>query len=184
VTYQIQKAKTLIIFIGIVLILGTNSIAYSQDPPKWFTKLRQIKPMTTTKQEIELDYGPGKSTKMFGEKTYEYSHKEGNLIILYSSGKCSETNLKGYNVPRDVVVMVRMFLKKEFGVGINNLISDLREFKKDRSDLLGSFVYTNDKTGEYYFGEPTNIREIGFRATKEQWQKLDCEKISTGKTVL
>jgi hypothetical protein len=147
--------------------------------PKWYSKLRQIKPLITTKQEVEKLFNYPKVTDAYEgiwSNSVDYKLKEGELSISYSQGRCSETNKdNGYDVAKDVVIDVDLYLKKE--VSISALSLDLSNFEKTEiSDLPNLFTYRNEDLGEYYNGSLEKIRDIHFFPSKEQ-EKLACKSL-------
>lgn len=168
---------TVTVFLIVVFILVTNLFA-SNTKPKWFSKLRQIELLVTTRQEIEKLFNYPEVVNAFeGEssKRVKYRLKEGELFISYSQGICSKTNKDGYDVEKDVVINFSMYLENE--VRISKLNLDLSNFKKTAiSDLVGVFTYRNEDLGEDYSGTSQKIKEITFFPTKEQ-EKLNCKNV-------
>lgn len=173
---------TVKIVLVVILVLTTNSSLFSATP-KWFSKLKQIKLLTTTRQEVEKLFDSPKVTDTYewdGRKVIEYKLKEGELTIVYSRGKCSETNKEGYDVDKDVVIDLDMNLKKD--ISISELKLDLNGFDRTEIyDLPGVFEYRNENLGEYYAANEfykdgsKKIRKIQFFSSKSQ-ENLKCKK--------
>lgn len=176
--------KTVQPFLIIIFILSTILFAYSTQP-KWYSKLRKIKVLKTTREDIEKLFGHPQITYVFqGHFTnlVEYKLKEGQLSIAYSLGKCSEINKPGYgyDVAKDVVIDVDLDLEKT--VDISKLQIDSSDFDKaEISDIVGVFTYRNESIGEYYtIGEyhkdnKKELRNIQFFPSENQ-ENLACKK--------
>lgn len=158
-----------------IIILISSSVISAQ--PMWYSKLRQIKLMVNARQEVEklLNFPRVADTYEWdGRKVVEYKIKEGELTIVYSRGKCSETNKNGYDVEKNIVIDIDFDLKKE--INISRLDLNLEKYeKKEISDLVGVFNYTNKDLGEYYIGTSNTIKNIRFFPSKEQ-EGLSCKK--------
>lgn len=155
-----------------------NSSLYSATP-KWFSKLNQIKLLTTTRQEVEKLFGYPEITytsKGRWNETIEYKLKEGQLSVDYSLEKCSETNKDGYDVDKDVVIDIYMDLKED--VSISKLGLDLSKFEKSAiSDLVGVFTYTNDDSGERFTGTLQKISDFTRSPSIPQEEKYKCSNL-------
>src|SRR3954464_1185825 len=100
--------KIVELFLIFVFISATNAAALNSKP-KWYSKLRQIKLMITTRQEVEKLFDHPKVTYTYDGavgRSVEYKIKEGRLSVVYSLGKCSKASDYGYDVERDMVINV------------------------------------------------------------------------------
>lgn len=172
---KIQK-NTIILFLSVVFILVMGSFAYGKEP-QWYSKLRQIKVLITTREEFEKLFDYPRVIETSQGKTYKtvkYKLKSGELSVNYSLGKCIETNTEaGYNVSRDVVVRLYLNLNKE--IKISKLGLDLSNFeKRENTDLVGIFTYGNEDIGERHLGTSETISEIGIFPSKAQ-ENLKCK---------
>lgn len=173
---KIQK-QTIGFFLIIVIILAVSVFAYSIEP-KWFSNLRQVKPMITTKQEVEKLFDYPKVRYTFdGEwsKKVDYILKEGELSVFYSQGRCSEMKTEGYDVEKYIVIDIDMDLKKE--VSISKLNLDLSRFEKTEiNDLIGVFSYVNEDSGEWVTGTTRKISSFKRFPAKSQ-ENLKCKDV-------
>lgn len=153
-------------------------------PPEWFIKLKQIKILESTRQEIETLFNHPKITyESVGQETVsvEYALKQGELYVSYSLGKCSEQSEYSYDVEKDVVTRVDIDLKKH--INISKLGLDLNGFKKSGiSDLPGIFTYRNEdlgeyhQTGEYFKNGVVKVKNLEFFPSSSK-QKLACSNM-------
>lgn len=166
---------TVKLFLTAFLILTINLSAHSKTP-KWYLKLKQVKLMVTTKQEVEKLFNYPEATNTFdGEwsKNIDYNLKEGKLSVSYSQGKCSEVNTDGYNVEKDVVIGITMYLEEE--VSISKLALDLSNFdKREISDLVGVFTYVNENSGEWFNGTSRKLNDFKLFPSKSK-EHLKCK---------
>jgi len=78
--------KTLKLFLALALMSAIGSSAFSAQP-EWYSKLRQIKPLVTTRQEVEELFGHPKISDDYESRVgraIEYKLKDGELSIVYS----------------------------------------------------------------------------------------------------
>lgn len=173
---KIQESVKLLF--AIALICAMSFPTYSAKLA-WFSKLNQIKLLTTTREEVEKLFGyPTITYKSKGKwnETIEYKLKEGQLTVDYSLGKCSETNKEGYNVEKDVVIDVDIRLKKEVSIAKLNL--DLGKFdKREIDDLPGLFTYANADFSERFTGNSEKLRDFTISPSKEQKEKFSCKNL-------
>jgi len=167
---------TVKLFSVIALILVIVSLAYGRKP-SWYTKFKQIKPLISTKQDIERIFKNPKIIFTYDEgwiKTIEYKLKEGRLSISYSTGKCKPGSEYGYNVNQDVVTDSDFTLENQ--VKITRLGLDLRNFEKGEiRDIIGTFIYSNEDLGESYVGTSSEIKILKIFPTTAQ-ESLACKK--------
>ena len=105
---------------------------------------RQIIPLESTRADVERLLG-STTGAYFGE----YELKQGSLFIEYSSGPCRPERKGGWNVPRDVVIMVNFSPKRR--TRIAELKLDPKKFKKVVDEhVIGILYYVNDEEGITY----------------------------------
>lgn len=79
----------------------------------------------------------------------DYELKQGSLFIEYSSGPCRPERKGGWNVPRDVVIMLDFTPKHK--TRIADLKLDPKKFRKIVGDhVIGVLYYVNDEEGITY----------------------------------
>jgi hypothetical protein len=146
------ESKFLKLILLIVFVSTFNSFAVAGAAPKWYSKLRQIKLMETTRQEIEKLFDNPRvidTSDGWSGRGVEYRLKEGELDVTYSLGKCVGKTEYVYDVEKDVITDLHLNLKKF--VNISALSLDLRNFEKTEIyDIRGVFEYRNEDTGEQY----------------------------------
>lgn len=114
----------------------------------WYRKLKQIKPLISSKQDIERIFASPKIRRTFEDDEIEfvlYETSEGKFTVEYSTSKCSSNNKKTYNVEKGIVIRIIFFPKKE---------EKLSKFKVDKKLLIKTregddpaWHYVNDKFG-------------------------------------
>jgi hypothetical protein len=105
---------------------------------------QQIVPLKSTRVEVEHLLGSATGA-YFGE----YELKQGSLFIEYSSGPCKPERKGGWNVPRDVVIMVHFTPKHR--TRIADLKLDPKKFRKVVDHhVIGALYYVNDEEGITY----------------------------------
>lgn len=130
---------------------------------------RQIVPLKSTRAEVERLLGPTTGA-YFGE----YELKEGSLFIEYSSGPCRPERKGGWNVPRDVVIMVSFTPKHK--TRIARLKLDPKKFRKIVDDHVfgvGVFYYVNDEEGITYQVQRGKVDFVEYHPTKKD-EHLYC----------
>ncbi|HEX8247642.1 MAG TPA: hypothetical protein VF599_05705 [Pyrinomonadaceae bacterium] len=166
---------------AVILILTLNSSLYGA-APAWFSKLKQIELLKTTRQNVEELLGRPKITDAYESRlgqVVEYKLKAGELTVLYSLGRCSKNSEQEYDVEKNVIIDLEMNLTK--AVSISTLGLDLNDFNKTEiRDLRGVFDYRNEDSGEHYlmnefYKDGTQkIQKIEFFPSKSQ-EKLKCQ---------
>lgn len=142
------------------LILTNQLNVKSQD---W----RQIVPLKSTRAEVERLLG-STTGAYFGQ----YELKQGSLFIEYSSGPCRPERKGGWNVPRDVVIMVHFTPKK--GKRIADLKLDPKKFRIIVDDhVIGALYYVNDEDGVTYAVQGGKIEFVEYHAAKKD-EHLYC----------
>lgn len=158
-------------------VLLINLQVYSK-PPMWYTNFKQIKLMISTKQDVEKLFNYPKISYVFDgdwSENIDYKIKEGKLSVSYSQGKCSENYQRGYNVEKDIVIGITLYLEKE--VSYQNLGIVLDHFdRREISDLVGVFTYVNDSTGEWFNGTSQKLNDFQLFPTKNK-DYLKCKDI-------
>jgi len=102
----------------------------------------------------------------------EYELKEGSLFIEYSSGPCRAERKGGWNVARDVVIMVNFTPKHR--TRIADLKLDPKKFRKIVDDhVIGVLYYVNDEEGITYQVQNGRVDFVEYHATKKD-EHLYC----------
>lgn len=105
---------------------------------------RQIVPLKSTRAQVERLLGT--ATEAYFA---DYELKQGSLFIEYSSGPCRPERNGGWNVPRDVVIMLDFTPKHK--TRIADLKLDPKKFRKIVDDhVIGVLYYVNDEEGITY----------------------------------
>jgi len=128
---------------------------------------RKIVPLKSTRDEVERILG-ATTTVYFAE----YELKEGSLFIEYSSGPCRAERKGGWNVARDVVIMVNFTPKHR--TRIADLKLDPKKFRKIVDDhVIGVLYYVNDEEGITYQVQNGRVDFVEYHATKKD-EHLYC----------
>ncbi len=121
------------------------SIYWSSTPLQVNSIWKEVKPLVTTKSELEKKIGKGRGYFSI----LDYKYKKLIISVGYSRGKCVEIGdeLGEWNVEKDTVLFFRMTLKKP--VPIEKSPIDLTSFTRDRymKDVLSSYMYSDDEKG-------------------------------------
>lgn len=142
------------------LILMNRFNAKGQD---W----RQIVPLKSTRAEVERLLG---STT--GAYFAQYELEQGSLFIEYSSGPCKAERKGGWNVPKDVVIMVNFTPK--YRTRIADLKLDPKKFRKIADDhVIGTLYYVNDEDGITYAVQSGKVSFIEYHPAKRD-EHLYC----------
>ena len=142
------------------MILANRFNANGQD---W----RQIVPLKSTRADVERLLG---STT--GAYFSEYELKQGSLFIEYSSGPCKPERKSGWNVPRDVVVMVHFTPKHR--TRIADLKLDPQKFRRIVDEhVIGALYYVNDEEGITYAVQRGKIDFVEYHPAKRD-EHLYC----------
>ena len=121
---------------------------------------RQIEPLKSTRADVERLLG-STTGAYFGE----YELKQGSLFIEYSSGPCRPERKGGWNVPRDVVIMVNFTPKHR--TRIADLKLDPKKFRKIVDDhVIGALYYVNDEDGITYAVQSGRVDFVEYHPTK------------------
>jgi len=97
----------------------------------------------------------------------EYELKEGSLFIEYSSGPCKPERKGGWNVPKDIVIMVNFTPKKTMRIA--DLKLDRKKFRNIVDDhVTGALYYVNDEEGITYAVQNGEISFVEYHATKKR----------------
>ena len=158
-----------VIFIILVLIAST----YSQEPD-WFTKVKQIKVLESTKQDVERVFNSPVVEQIRGT-TIDYKFDWGRLSVSYSKGKCSlEDNRRGYDFDKDIILGISLFLFKD--VKISELNLDLKNFEKHKDSDTNALTYSNDELGIEYSGDKKTIYSVDFYPANK-YDHLYCKNV-------
>jgi hypothetical protein len=128
---------------------------------------RQIVPLKSTRDEVERIFG-ATTTAYFAE----YELKQGSLFIEYSSGPCKAERKGGWNVPRDVVIMVSFTPKHKTRIATLKL--DPKKFRKVVDDhVIGVLYYVNDEEGITYQVQSGRVDFVEYHPAKRD-EHLYC----------
>jgi hypothetical protein len=128
---------------------------------------RQIVPLKSKRAEVERLLG-ATSTAYFAE----YELKQGSLFIEYSSGPCRIERKGGWNVPRDVVIMVSFTPKHR--IRIATLKLDPKKFRRVVDDhVIGIYYYINDAEGITYQVQSGKVDWVEYHPAKRD-EHLYC----------
>jgi hypothetical protein len=120
--------------------------------PKWLVDSKYIKPLVTTQEDIERLLG-GKGT-IYNHKddSYfylaEYENDYGYWGIQYSTGKCSEKKVEGFDVEKGVVLRARFRVEKRFK--FSSLKLNIADFEIYPESDTSNVFYTNYEEGVSY----------------------------------
>ena len=121
---------------------------------------RQIVPLKSTRAEVERILG-ATATTYFAE----YELKQGSLFVEYSSGPCKPERKGGWNVPKDVVIMISFTPKRK--TRIASLKLDPKKFRKVVDDhAIGVLYYVNDEEGITYQVQSGKIDFVEYHPAK------------------
>lgn len=135
---------------------------------------RQIVPLKSTRAEVERLLGT-----TTGAYFAQYELKQGSLFIEYSSGPCRPERKGGWNVPRDVVIMVNFSPKNR--TRIADLKLDPKKFRTIVDDhVIGILYYVNDEEGITYQVQGGKIDFIEYHPAKKD-EHLYCGDPGGGK---
>lgn len=98
-----------------------------------------IKPLSTTRSELEEKYGNGEKAQKW---LFEYKHDARIVRVRLSAGECANSR---YKVTRDTVLsydVVFISFPK-----LSDLVFDKRNFYRDTSGDSGSIVYRDQEHG-------------------------------------
>jgi hypothetical protein len=171
-----MKIRITICFI-LSIVLVTSSFA--QDP-KWLVKLKSIRPLLSTQNEVEAVVG--KMGKVFLSKDdwyyylAEYKTKDGLWIVTYSNGKCSESKKEGYNVNKGVVLKVHFILEEYFKFSLLNLDKD--KFEKYQESDTSNVFYSDYSEGISYMKGGSDVLGAINIFPSNKYSELDCSKIN------
>lgn len=131
--------------------------------PNW----RSIVPSKTSRTDVENILGHTE-TEYFAV----YKIDEGNLFIEYSSGPCRPDRKGGWNLPKDVVVMVRFYPR------IKPRLSDLKLNRKKLRKVVdrhvgGIVYYIDDDSGVVYEIQEGRVDAIEYGPARK-YQYLAC----------
>ncbi len=142
------------------LILINQSNGNGQD---W----RQFVPLRSTRADVERLLGSSKEAYFA-----DYSLKEGNLFIEYSSGPCRLDRKGGWNVPMDVVITLHFTPQRKRH--ISDLKLDLTRFKKVVDEhVIGILYYVDDEDGITYQVQNGKIDFVEYGPTRKD-EHLYC----------
>lgn len=160
----------LVLFVGTMLIMLGPTFGQT---PEWLEKLKDIALMTSTRSDIERVFGYPENPSLKHNSVYRL--KEGKLDIEYSRGKCSENEMKGWDVSE--LTVTRMFFFPKIALVLTDLGLNFTGFRKFPStDVPGAFGYRNEEAGiDIDVTSKGKIEAIEFYPGK-RYEDLYCKK--------
>jgi hypothetical protein len=156
-----------------ILISGLSLYAQT---PDWYIKLKQVKPVESTKTDVEKNFGVADKTRVIDGSTRIFSSyylTDGWLTITYSNGKCQPNQDFGYDILKETVETVYFTAKKP--VKLSFLRVNLKGFYSSWVSDVPVQIYTNYTTGIEYSVSRKSVRSVKlFPAAK--YDNLRCEK--------
>ena len=105
---------------------------------------RGIRPMQSTRDDVERILGPSKQRSLNGE--YAYQTKEEQIDILYSEGPCSPSVVGKWNVPLETVLRITIHPQKT--VLIRDLELDKNKYRRGPDPNIPNwFFWVNREEG-------------------------------------
>ena len=132
--------KVMIVFA--ILFFSTNLFGAGFD---WWLKLKEIKPLNSTRTEVEAIVG---KPDTLGRDSAYYNIPDGRLNVTYSNGICSPDENEGWNAPEGVVI--DLFFTLEYEIELSKFIDytkiDLDKFsiEKGHADTPPNIPYDYD----------------------------------------
>ncbi len=148
------------IIISFVIILVLHFSAYSNEP-NWYVKFKQIKPLITSREEVEKLFSfPRVKTSFIdaGIEVVFYETEEGKLTVYYSAGECSseirvreseeDKFVKGYKTTKGNVVYTIFFPKTK--IKFSRVKNNKSKLYKSRDGDDPAWTFSNDELGIGY----------------------------------
>lgn len=153
--------------------------------PDWLIKLRRLEIFISTKSDVEILFNNPKITDIYNyaekekngwSKKVEYETKDGELTVLYSTGKCAEVKSPiGYDIDKDVVAELKFSPRKP--LSLKKLRYDLSKFEYISTiDIQNTYILSNDEIGIEFFIGNEKVESVKFETRKEH-EKLNCKNI-------
>jgi hypothetical protein len=170
--------KTMFKLLTIMWLLTINHHVMAQEP-EWFKKLKQLKPLFTSKSDVENLFGNLKVKKQFIDKGIEsvfYEAPEDAFLSLkYSAGDCSTGKSYDYQTNKGNIIEAIYFLNKR-SVNISKFLINKNEFetRKDDDDTL---YYFNKELGIEFGTQRDEVIHVEFFPSSK-YDYLKCERVS------
>lgn len=176
------QLNVLAVLIAIVFLLV---ISVFGKEPDWLVRLRKLSVFVSTKSDVEKVFNYPKVTEFYSSfekekygwsEDIKYETKYGKLLVIYSAGKCSETNSPiGYDIDKNIVAELKFYPNEP--LPIEELDYDWEDFEDvSISDVLDGYILSNDKIGVEIIVVKRKVKSITFRTTTKQ-EKLKCKNI-------
>jgi hypothetical protein len=165
------------IFSVYIVILFFSFTLFGQ-PPSWYSKIKQIRLLETTRADAERILLPVEVVSEFKGEVgvrVEYRLPGASISVIYSNGYCEPGNEYGYNVERGTAIGLEAALKRP--MEFSRFDFDIAAFqKKEIGDVVGMFTYTRESDGQELYGSSTRLSQIILSPAEKQ-KNLACENI-------
>ena len=159
----------------LALILSTS--AYAQEPD-WYKKLKLIKPLESTSEDVERVFGNIKPQSGFSNEKGSMAYYEilgGHFYVDYSSGQCSSSWKGDYNVDKGKVVEISFYASKLSRLANFNL--NLGDFITEKENDNSTLHYINNELGIDYSTERGKVKGVHlFPIVKYDYLKCENNK--------
>lgn len=171
---MIEVKKIYLLFSLVVIFLLCFSANGNQ--PEWYAKLKQIKPLKSSKQDVERVFNFPQIRNSFKENRIEvvyYEIADGKFTVEYIAEDCSSVSRNSYSPRKGTVLSIMFIAHKEL---------KLSKFNVDRKQLVKRIEahdstehYSNPELGVEYIGRKGKVEIVKFYATSEN-EHLQCKK--------
>ena len=154
--------KVLLVF----LMLVSANVASGKE---W----RGIVPLQSKRIDVEKALGPAKNPSQSDLTDYETADEQ--ITVMYASGPpCADNGFRMWKVPRDTVISITIYPKKE--VRFADLHLNERDYKKTDNQGHGPlyFYYTNEEDGIQYEITQGRVMSITYFAAAKDKRDLRC----------
>ena len=169
------------IVIVLFFVLMVCDFSFAQEPPADFFKVRQIKPLESTREDVKRilngfksDIDEEKTEKAEPIFSETFSRNGTDIEVFYSSGTCSSESDDKWNVPKGKVTQIEIPLNDI--VKMQDSFFDFSNFRKEQqfTDIEDLFIYHDKSSGIAFEVDNEKIKKIHLFPTNSYYSFL-CE---------
>ncbi len=156
-----------------VLLLGLSNVSLSQEP-QWFTKMKQIKLLSDTYDDVVKLVGKPAEDGIEKDTSEYFDFDDGRMSIDFEPGNCGDGMVQGWKVAKWTVTGI-MFSPEKW---LEPKQLGIKDFKGYKANLIHDgregIEYVNDELGIEYIVNQGKVQNVIFRPAKK-YDHLRCE---------
>jgi len=167
-----------------LVVISLSGLEISAQVPDWYRKMNKLTVFPASEYDVNRLFEGAKvlaktpedevRASGYGTRLIDYDIPVGKLSILFSAGKCSQRNTKGWDLEDGTIINFRFTLNHPIDSNLLKLNSD--KLQAARENDIDIWFFTDEKKGLTYIIANSRLTGVEFSLPEKYFRFCDAKK--------